>query len=291
MLSDQFFDRAMMISVGGLSPTINWSTLAKQEFAIPPKPEQRRIAEILWAAEVAIGGGVSLIERVARTRDAYTALFFGAERRLASGIRCVSLTDIVSHASDGPFGSNLKTMHYTDSGPRVIRLQNIADGFFDDADKACIAQSHYDSLSSYHVRPGDVIVAGLGDETHAVGRACQVSSDLGPAVHKADCFCLRANTEVVSQRYLLYYLNSPAARLEVRRRAQGTTRLRINVGNLKQIPAPVYAKPVQEHICDTIDGMNAVLAHTENRLARLRDVSRALRERLLENSCSQKQIA
>ena len=24
--------------------------------------------------------------------------------------------------TDGPFGSNLKTAHYTDSGPRVIRL-------------------------------------------------------------------------------------------------------------------------------------------------------------------------
>ncbi|MCX6842054.1 MAG: restriction endonuclease subunit S [candidate division WOR-3 bacterium] len=54
MLSDQFFDRAMMISVGGLSPTINWSTLAKQEFALPPISEQRRIAEILWAAEASV---------------------------------------------------------------------------------------------------------------------------------------------------------------------------------------------------------------------------------------------
>jgi restriction endonuclease S subunit len=47
MLSGQFFDRAMMISVGGLSPTINWSTIARQEFAIPARPEQRRIADTM----------------------------------------------------------------------------------------------------------------------------------------------------------------------------------------------------------------------------------------------------
>jgi|GEM_PF-619730 len=70
MLSDQFFDRAMMISVGGLSPTINWSTLAKQEFAIPPKPEQRRIAEILWAADAAVVCCLKLAEEGAKTDQA-----------------------------------------------------------------------------------------------------------------------------------------------------------------------------------------------------------------------------
>ncbi len=34
--------------------------------------------------------------------------------------------------TDGPFGSNLKSSHYVESGPRVIRLQNIGFGeFFD----------------------------------------------------------------------------------------------------------------------------------------------------------------
>jgi type I restriction enzyme S subunit len=54
MQSDAFFERALTISVGSLSPTINWKTLAQQEFAIPPLDEQRRIADILWAADEAI---------------------------------------------------------------------------------------------------------------------------------------------------------------------------------------------------------------------------------------------
>jgi restriction endonuclease S subunit len=51
MQSDTFFERALSISVGLLSPTINWKTLASQQFAIPPKNEQHRIAEILGAAD------------------------------------------------------------------------------------------------------------------------------------------------------------------------------------------------------------------------------------------------
>jgi len=51
MQSNVFFERALAISVGSLSPTINWKTLAVQEFDLPPLHEQRRIAEVLWAVE------------------------------------------------------------------------------------------------------------------------------------------------------------------------------------------------------------------------------------------------
>ena len=53
MQSDLFMERAKEISVGSLSPTINWKTLAKEEFALPPLDEQRRIATVLKAMEEA----------------------------------------------------------------------------------------------------------------------------------------------------------------------------------------------------------------------------------------------
>ncbi|MEQ3637118.1 MAG: restriction endonuclease subunit S [Marinobacter sp.] len=49
--SDLFMNRAVEISVGSLSPTINWKTLAVQEFALPPMEEQRRIIESLSCLE------------------------------------------------------------------------------------------------------------------------------------------------------------------------------------------------------------------------------------------------
>src|SRR5262245_51356271 len=44
--------------------------------------------------------------------------------------------------TDGPFGSNLKTSHYTEKGPRVIRLQNVGQGAFLD-EKAHISEEHF----------------------------------------------------------------------------------------------------------------------------------------------------
>ena len=50
MSSDLFMERAVQISVGGLSPTINWKDLREQEFALPSLAEQKVLADKLWAA-------------------------------------------------------------------------------------------------------------------------------------------------------------------------------------------------------------------------------------------------
>ena len=69
MQSDMFFERALSISVGSLSPTINWGTLAKQEFPLPPLDEQRRIAEILWAADEVITKNLVTLQRIISLKD------------------------------------------------------------------------------------------------------------------------------------------------------------------------------------------------------------------------------
>ncbi len=47
--SDYFLDEAIRISVGSLSPTINWRDLKELEFELPDLEEQRKLAEVLWA--------------------------------------------------------------------------------------------------------------------------------------------------------------------------------------------------------------------------------------------------
>lgn len=53
MQTDLFMRRAVEISVGSLSPTINWTTMAAQEFLLPPMEEQQRLTMLLTAANAA----------------------------------------------------------------------------------------------------------------------------------------------------------------------------------------------------------------------------------------------
>ena len=58
----------------------------------------------------------------------------------------VGLGRVARDRCDGPFGSGLKSSHYTDAGVRVVRLQNIGHGVFVDDDQAFVSPGHYSTL-------------------------------------------------------------------------------------------------------------------------------------------------
>ena len=49
--SDGFFEKALATSAGSLSPRTKFKELADYEYLLPPKSEQKRLAELLWAAD------------------------------------------------------------------------------------------------------------------------------------------------------------------------------------------------------------------------------------------------
>lgn len=59
--SDYFLDAAIKISVGSLSPTINWRDLKELEFELPDLETQRHLAAVLWAMNETIDAYKALI--------------------------------------------------------------------------------------------------------------------------------------------------------------------------------------------------------------------------------------
>jgi type I restriction enzyme S subunit len=62
--SDPFMHRAVDISVGGLSPTINWGDLKGQEFLLPPKDQQAQLAELIWAMDEVIEKELEMMDKM-----------------------------------------------------------------------------------------------------------------------------------------------------------------------------------------------------------------------------------
>lgn len=150
--------------------------------------------------------------------------------------------------TDGPFGSNLKTAHYTEHGPRVIRLQNIGNSRFID-EPAHISEEHYSKLRAHSAEAGDVVVASLGNE---LPRACTVPSWLGPAIVKADCIRLRP-AEDVDGRYVMYMLNAPQSRDAVKEMIHGVGRPRLGLRVIRNIEIPRAPLEEQERIVEAIE--------------------------------------
>ena len=96
--SDMFMERAIEISVGSLSPTINWKTLKVQEFPLPPLDEQKRIAEILWAADEALE---KWTEAYRQSESALSSTRSQILQELSQTEECVSLKDVGRWVSGG----------------------------------------------------------------------------------------------------------------------------------------------------------------------------------------------
>lgn len=137
--------------------------------------------------------------------------------------------------TDGPFGSNLKSEHYTPAGPRVVRLQNIGDGSFITAD-VHIDDSRYNALAKHWVEDGDVVSAMLGE---ALPRACAVPKGFSPGIVKADCARIRPNTCLLPSDWLVAALNAEPTRRRVSQSVKGVGRPRINLGDLRSVAVPI----------------------------------------------------
>ncbi|OWY01767.1 hypothetical protein B6V75_14445 [Thioclava sp. F1Mire-8] len=77
MQSDLFMERALSISVGSLSPTINWKALAKEEFLLPPVQEQARLVELLHANKAAVESLDTLLSSLRTMRSSLLKALIG----------------------------------------------------------------------------------------------------------------------------------------------------------------------------------------------------------------------
>lgn len=163
-----------------------------------------------------------------------------------------ALGDVADSLVDGPFGSNLKTAHYVENaGVRVVRLQNILPGEYDDSERAFISERHAASLYRNRVVGGDVLIASLGDANYPVGRSCCYPTELPDAVNKADCFRFRASTYCRNE-FVMLSMNGTAIRKQVRGYEQGVTMKRINVGNLRRIWIALPSTVEQDRIVERL---------------------------------------
>ncbi|MFE9355447.1 restriction endonuclease subunit S [Streptomyces olivaceoviridis] len=207
---------------------------------LPPLQEQHRIVDFLDAETTRIDSLAAMRERLVSLLE---------ERMMASWSNVIDqdardstwspIRRFITAITDGPFGSALTSSHYSDEGARVIRLGNLGRAEFRDRDPAYIPMEYFTQLRRHEALPGDLIVAGLGDQNHPLGRACMVPDDIGPAMVKADCFRLRLDQRRVLHEYAAWAMSSQRVADQVTLLARGSTRARINLEVARDIPIPV----------------------------------------------------
>ncbi len=243
---------------------------------LPALPEQRRIAEVLDRADALRAKRRAALAQLDTVTQAIFLDLFGDPATNPRGWSRKTVGELASKFSDGPFGSNLKSSHYTDVGVRVIRLQNIGVGEFVDDDKAYISKEHFAALKKHECRPGDVLVGTLGEPNV---RACIQPEWLLVALNKADCVQLRPDERVANASYICALLNQPATERMAQELMHGQTRVRISMGRLRGLVVPVPPIEIQRTFASCVSVIEKLKTIHRGSLAELDALFASLQHR------------
>jgi type I restriction enzyme, S subunit len=246
MQSDTFFERAMSISVGSLSPTINWRTLALQEFAIPPKDEQGRIADILWAADDTVlslqKAEESVNEVLNAIREDIICSPTHPRRKLGDYlIRIVpgrSISGTNKPADHGKFG--------------VLKVSAVGvPEFIADENKQLLNPE--DFRPEFQVKAGDFLITRCNTR-ELVGKVCIVPKDFNNLMLCDKTLRLDFTEGEVCKDFLLEVLRSKELRSQIEAAASGTGGAMKNISqsDIRELQVPLPTIEVQREIVSMI---------------------------------------
>lgn len=178
MQSDLFMNRALEISVGSLSPTINWKTLASQEFALPPMEQQRRVAMILTTAREPLEALQIAIQELITLRD---ALIKQRSAELSEN-GLTQLRTIIAKIESGtsPGGSGRPAQ---DDEFGVLKVSAVGHWDFHAEENKII--QNFEFYRELEVRAGDLLATRANADPASVGRTCLVN-DTRPGLMLSD---------------------------------------------------------------------------------------------------------
>ncbi len=264
MQSDLFMQRAIDISVGSLSPTINWKTLRIQEFPLPPKDEQRRIADLLWAADEANDAMIEVCEAATLARNTAHRELFNAELQDRSGRNEWKIKPIVEACE---IVNNLRK-------PINATVRSEMQGSFPYYGPTGIL----DHINEYRVDGEYVLIGEDGDHflkfldwemTQLVTGKFNVNNHAHILRGKPEC----------RTRWVFQFFKHRDIRPYLAK--QGAGRLKLKKATLEQMCLPVPPIGVQDRIIAMLDALDDGLSASKQHLSQQREMAKQLREQLL----------
>lgn len=237
MQSDLFMNRAVEISVGSLSPTINWKTMAVQEFALPPLSEQLRIAELFRTFDDATEEYRSLIDSISSLQKAALLNDLGKEweKKQIGKIAQVITGKTPPTSKLDCWGSDIPFATPADLGLDSGRLLRVERGI-----------SEIGSAYSKVVPAGAILVVCIGSTIGKVALTTR-STAFNQQINAVVCHSVDAN---------YFYAVSTTIGAELSKRSGTTAVPIINKGEFERIEIPVPPHETQVEIARRFDELS-----------------------------------
>jgi len=264
--SDMFMERAIEISVGSLSPTINWKTLREQMFPLPPLDEQKCIAEILWTADEAVE---KWTEAYRQAESALNSTRRQILQELSQTEECISLKDVGRWASGGTPSRSRSDFWNGDFpwvSPKDMKQDVISDSEEKLTDTALNGRITILPSESILIVVRGMILAHTFPVA-LTGREVTFNQDMKGIILNSD----------FSAEFVFHWFKDNSARIlqATEESTHGTKRLATDVLYGMQIPKPSTAK--QEMAVTVFETFRTKLAEISEHIASSRQMLRSLR--------------
>ncbi|WP_312440754.1 restriction endonuclease subunit S [Sphingobacterium multivorum] len=245
--SDYFLDEAIKISVGSLSPTINWGTLKNLEFDLPDMREQKRLAELLWAANDTKEAYKKLL---ALTDDLVKAQFiemFGDPVMNTKGWPL----DVLKNHLNVIGGYAFRSDGFEKSGIPVLKIGNINSGFFKDTNLVFWPDDK--NLERYKIYPGDLVISLTGTAgKDDYGNICVLGTEY-------DCYYLNQRNakldlhETLGRSYIAWLLKVPEIKQHLTGINRGIRQANISNSDIQNLKVPIPPIELQNQFSDFVN--------------------------------------
>lgn len=259
--SKVFQDIAVKISVGGLSPTINWKDLAKQEFLLPPKDQQARLAELLWAADEVVEREMEVKERL---EYRYSLSVESLMKQSYKKVQLKKCTTINKKLLSSKTPSDFK-LKYIDIAS-IIAPKKIGD-------LSTYTFKNAPSRARRIVKRNDLVISMVRPYLKAF---VQIKSDEPNLIASTGTAVVTAN-ENISNDYIFHTLFSKDFISHCENRMNGTNYPAITSGDLGEFSIPLPNFETQKVIADELNIIDDTLAQFDNQIA----ISQQLKQGLI----------
>lgn len=253
------------------------------EIPLPPLPTQRAIVTRIETLFAELDKAVQHLRIAQQQLKTYRQAVLNHWLNNEDGKwEMVKLGEVAEKIFDGPFGTHLKSDDYVSSGIRVVRLENIKAGYFDDSKQSYVTPEKYEIIKRHTVYPTDLIMSTFISEEVKV---CQMPKHIEFAVNKADCIGIRLKP-LANNDFIKYYLSLRSVYHQLEIQVHGATRPRVNTTQIKNIEINLPPLADQHRIVNEIESRLSQATASETYIENALQQAEALRQSILKKAFS-----
>ena len=255
----------------------NGRSLSAVWIAVPPKPEQRAIAETLSDVDGLLAALEVLIAKKRAVKQAAMQQLLTGKTRLP-GFSGKWETKRIGDLGSFSKGRGIKREDVSDMGLPCIRYGELYTRYKDYILNPVSRIPPAIALEALPIKKGDLLFAGSGETAEEIG-IC--AAYLGEELAYAGGDVITLTPSGQNSIYLGHLMNHPIVATQKARMGQGDAVVHISASNLAQVSIELPPLTEQTAIANILFDMDAEIAALERRRDKTRAVKRSMMQQLL----------